>query len=445
MRARGTVLVVALALAAPPALRAQAPTPAEEVAADSAVGRFLQGARRTLFPDTANYPLGRMVYKLLGSFLDPEPVRPRKWYPVVLVEPVLDGQPSFGIGVGAALRLPPPPGPVARSTELRAWYRTGVTGSNDITLSFEAPEVLEDWSFLLLGRKEHMTRAPYFGPFNQQPYDQDLVDQYSVLYYRYNLDRNTVLGTIRWRATHRLFLHVATQFRSYGTSALDGETTLYAQDLAEADLDEDTLDFAMTENRIGLVFDTRDDQSTPVKGVLLELMAGTGLLTRSGSNETFSYRRGVLGAAEFISLSGGRTTLGFRQRVSVASRSLPFFLAYEQPTTWKPDDGVMTSKAVRLHGSGTQLATNQAVSSVELRYKLAAVRDDRRDPLRLWVVGFADGGFLWEPVQGTEDLPIEWTIGTGLRGQVTRTALGGFDVGVTNRGPNFTFSGSFAF
>ena len=46
------------------------------------------------------------------------------------------------------------------------------------------------------------------------------------------------------------------------------------------------------------------------------------------------YRRWMLGGREYLPAGNGRTVIALRQRISMSADTLPFYLAWEQLTSW---------------------------------------------------------------------------------------------------------------
>ncbi len=355
------------------------------------------------------------------------------------------GQMSLGIGAGLGFRRSAlgRPYPVAAAAGLGLRY--GITGSRDATLLFSAPGLADGWRLFGMARLERMLRTPYFGPANAAREVDSLAGNYGSDFYRYALVRATAFGAVQRRLRGPLWLHAAGQWRRYRASALKQTPTLYGRDAAAALL-PDTLRYQDVEGRLGLVWDTREDWATPAHGVLVEGVGAAGRLTDRTRGGALGYRRLLISAREYLALAGDdRTVLALRQKLSLASASLPFVLAYEQPTAWAPTDGIFADRGIRLHGGGNQLASSHAVLSADLRHKLLLPGDDPARPVRLWGVVLADAGVLWEPGQDPSLQRRAWTLGAGVRLQFGRGFMGGFDVGITDNGPGASISGGFGY
>ena len=348
------------------------------------------------------------------------------------------GQYALGAGLGLAYGRGPIPGPVARGARLSLMGHYGITGSRDAALTLEAPGVHRDWRAYATLRSERMLRTPYFGAFNEARTEDSLQERHGNRYYRYALLRSTAFGTLQRRMAGSLWLNAGGQVRRWRSSSLEGTPSLYQDDAGAAD----TQVFHGRELRAGALWDSRNDWVTPTRGLLVELLAASGRV--SGGGVRRGYQRYLLSAREYLALQReGRTVLALRQRAVIASDTLPFFLAFEQPATWAPDDGIFSRRTVRLHGRGDQLASSFGMVSADVRHVLIPP-DWLVRPRRLWITGFVDIATLWEP--GDELLRRNaWTIGGGFRLQIGRSFLAGVDAGLTTTGPHASVGSQFGF
>ena len=404
---------------------------------------MLNDARRWLLRDSTAFPISAL-HGLVNGYMNPRrDTFPDDWHWGVVFSPLFGGQQSIGFEAGISYSLPRRADPPPQTAEFKLSGRWGVTGSRDATLQFRAPAWHRDWQFLGQIRLERLQRTPYFGVNNQARVEDSLEQAYGMVFYRYALLRTTLFGTVTRRIRGPLWIQAGFQRRNYRTTALADDPTLFGRDVA-AGLLRDTTYYQAIEGRIGLRLDTRDYWDAPESGVLVEVMLASGELDNRSDDIHTSYRRFLLGAREFVRLTS-RTNLALRQQTALSSDTLPYFLAYEQLTTGLPDDGVIGPRSIRLHGSGNQLASNQTFTSFEVRHKLINFREDPVIPLRLWALGFGDYGVLYEPKQDQATFHYQWALGAGLRLQLHKASMVGFDFGVTELGAELVVLTYFAF
>jgi outer membrane protein assembly factor BamA len=201
----------------------------------------------------------------------------------------------------------------------------------------------------------------------------------------------------------------------------------------------DTAGAHSAELRAGLLFDTRDEEASPSRGILLEVMGGSG----SGD---FRYTRWLAGARAFIPLGEfEQWVIGLRQTVELAEGDIPVFVQYERATTWYPEDGFGGPTSLRLFAPGRFVAANRGVASVDVRKKLLDF-PLRTGPMRAWALGFADAGRLWDQDARPSLRGLHWAAGIGGRLQFGKGTIFGLDLGLNgDDGFGFAFGTSFAF
>src|SRR3990172_873097 len=134
------------------------------------------------------------------------------------------------------------------------------------------------------------TRAPYFGVGNDPIPDSLETPFYTKRYFRYSLTRTTALMAAQRRLTGPVRLHASAQYRHYRALTLGGDPTQLDADL-QAGLHADTGSFDGLELHGGLLYDTRDEEASPSRGVFLEALAASGL---AGAGD-FRYTRWLIG------------------------------------------------------------------------------------------------------------------------------------------------------
>ena len=325
-----------------------------------------------------------------------------------------------------ANRRPPP---VAKLIGVDA--RIATSGTRGALFSYDAPGRWKNWRFLAIAGAERLQRVPFYGVGNSAT----ISDSEPTSFYRYSLLRTTALATVQRRIAGGLRAHAAVQWRHYRARAL-GDSTLFAQLLAAGTAD--TADRNNVEVRGGLLFDTRDEEASPTRGVFIETMAAHAVAG-------FDYTRYLVSSREFIHFGGlEQWVLALRQSAELARGNVPVFISYERLTTWYPEDGFGGPTSLRLHSIGRFVASNRAVFSVDIRHKYndAPIPGS---PLRLWLLGFVDAGRLWNEGEDPSVRNWHWSTGVGARLQFSKSTIIGFDLGAKDGGFGFGMGTSFAF
>lgn len=352
------------------------------------------------------------------------------WF-YVLPYPTYDSDEGLAGHLVAGWRTSPNRRPPAVSKLIGVDARIATSGTRGALFYYDAPGRWRNWRLLGILGAERLQRVPFYGFGNSST----ISDSLPISYYRYSLLRTTASATVQRRLGGPFRLHAAAQWRHYRARPLE-DSTLFAEQLAAGFADTTGRD--NIELRGGLLFDTRDEEMSPTHGVFLEAMAARAV---SGSN----YTRYLLGAREFMRFGDlEQWVLGFRQTAELADGTVPLFIAYERLTTWYPEDGFGGPTSLRLHSLGRFVAPNRVVLSVDLRHKYydAPIPGS---PVRLWLLGFADAGRLWNENEGVDFTNWHWSAGTGMRLQFSKSTIIGFDLGAKDGGFGFGVGTSFAF
>ena len=354
------------------------------------------------------------------------------WFFRPLIYPTYDGDEGLMGHLSTAWRKGGNRLPPANSKSISLDTRLATSGTRGATLTFDAPGRWRDWRLLALAGSERLQRAPFYGSGNSSTQS----DSFATRYYRYSLLRTTLLAAGQRRLVGPLRLHAAAQWRHYHARPLD-DSTAFARFLGPATAG-DTMPQSIVEARVGLLFDTRDAEASPSKGVFLEAMADRAV---SGA----TYTRWLLSAREFIALGEyQQTVLAFRQTAELSRTALPIPVAYERLTTWYPEDGFGGATSLRLFAPGRFVAANRAVASADWRYKWLDAPFPT-SPIRVWLLAFADAGRLWNAGETPTLSDLHWDGGLGARIQFGKGTLFGLDVGRTSEKFGFAVGTSFAF
>ena len=359
------------------------------------------------------------------------------WELRLLAFPTYNGLEGFGGSLLTGWRAPARPGPVSSTAAVEITGRLSTSGTRGAQVAFDAPGLWRRWRVLALVGVDRASRAPYFGVGNDPIPDSLETPFYVKRYYRYSLTRTTALVTAQRQLAGPVRLHAGLQYRHYRALTLGGDPTKLDADL-QTGLHADTGSSDGLELHGGLLYDTRDEEASPSRGVFLEALAARAL---AGPGD-FGYTRWLLGAREFVPL-GELTSLGFRQSVEWADRTLPFFVAYERMTSWRPEDGFGSPTTLRLHLPGRFLAPNRALIGVDLRYKKLDMPLPT-SPVRLWLLAFGDAARVWNDGERPSLSHLHYDAGVGFRLQFSKGSMFGVDLGMNND-TGFEFGTAFSF
>jgi outer membrane protein assembly factor BamA len=349
------------------------------------------------------------------------PSEPWSWLLVPL--PTYNSLEGLGVELAGGWWKSAPPGPIPTGASINPGASISTSGTQTVSLTYNNTGRVPGWRFLALAGYERFQHAPYFGLGNASVISDSLEsangDQH---YYRYSLTRSTAIIALQRRVAGPLRAYAGAQYRHYRATPLGGAPTALGADLATRVV-SDTGSSTSLELRGALLFDTRDEEASPSRGVLVEAI---GVKALKGAGD-FDYTRWALGANEYAPV-GQETILAFRQSVQLARGMLPFYIAYERLTTWLPEDGFGGAATLRQNIQGRWLGANNALASVDLRHKYwdTAIGIS---PIRLWLVVHADVGRVWNTTERFQWSGLHSGYGVGAIAQFGRAALFGLELG----------------
>ncbi len=377
-----------------------------------------------------------LVAALLGRPLPAQ--RPEEWRTNWIAYPAYNTLERVSLNGVIARRRTPRPGPSPLTASMELQGKISTSGTRGITALFDAPGYWPRWRLLVMGSAERTTRAPYYGLGNVFIDDSAETANGDLLFYRYRLVRTTVLAAAQRRVSGPVRALAGLQWRHYRAQPLAGGATRLGEDIT-AGVVGDTGSTDNLELRAGLLYDTRDEEGSPSRGVYLEAVGAHGL---GGLGDFSDYSRWMVGARGFLPL-GELTTLAGRVQYEFANGRIPFFVMYERLTSWRPEDGFGGSLTLRANLPGRWLAPNRALTSVDLRYRKIDIPFPR-SPVRLWLLAFADGGLVWLDGERPSTHNLQGGAGVGVRAQYSKSGMFGIDLGYS-RDSKFEFATAFQF
>jgi len=357
--------------------------------------------------------------RLVRAQMPPEP-----WSFLLVPLPIYSSLDGLGLELVGGWWKSAPPGPIPNGATISPGASISTSGTKVLSLTYNNTGRVPGWRFLGIVGYERFERAPYFGLGNDAAVSDSLeaADGGDAHYYRYSLTRESAIAAVEHQIAGHLRLHAGVQYRHYLALPLGGAPTALGADLASGTA-SDTGASNTFEVRAGALFDTRDEEASPSRGILIDAIGARAI---KGPGD-FSYTRWAFDADEFVPV-GSETVLAFRQAVQLARGTVPFYIEYERLTTWLPADGFGGTATLRQNIQGRWLGPNTALASADLRYKYwdTAIGIS---PVRLWLVAHADVGRVWN-----EGETLPWSgfhsgYGVGAIGQFGRSGLFGLELG----------------
>lgn len=338
---------------------------------------------------------------------------------------------GLSINLTGGWTKPAPRGPIPVGVSIAPAASLATSGSTSFSLTYDNSGRIRGWRLLGIVGYEHLNRAPYFGLGNATLVDDSLesANGGEPHYYRYALTRTTAIAAVQRRIVGPLRVHVGAQWRRYGVAALGGAPTALGADLARG-ATTDTGKYTSVEVRGALIFDSRDEEASADHGILVQVAVAHALKGAGGGGRgTFDYTRWSAEAREYLTLRYDSTVvLSFRQALDIAHGRLPFPIAFERLTTWRPEDGFGGATTIRQNLTGRWLGPNDALGSVDLRYKWWDFGVGLT-PLRVWLVAHADAGKVWEQNERFRWSGLHSGFGGGAIAQLGRGTFFGLEIG----------------
>ncbi len=182
-----------------------------------------------------------------------------------------------------------------------------LSGSHRLGLEFKFPNFFPGWRLDLRTWMIRHAQQNYFGLGNQTRFNKDNVTDAQPDYYKIDRRRLFVRATAQRHIIGGLRAMLGLHLERWRLDTIPGTTLLGRQ--AQAGFGGDIGSWAGDANlRLGLVFDTRDEEVAPTSGVWIEALLAIADSTVAGD---VSYRRGTFSAAAYYSWSqrwvvGGR-------------------------------------------------------------------------------------------------------------------------------------------
>ncbi len=238
---------------------------------------------------------------------------------------------------------------------------------------------------------------PYYGLGNASLYDPALAGRY----YTYERDRLTGALSVQWvLVPHvRLLIGIAAD-RS--TAAARDSNTLFAQGAlggTETSLGP----------KLGLVYDTRDLERDPRRGLWIEGIAWQGVVLRGGEfTRMTTTLRGY--ASPYPWLTFAARVFGEHVR-----GEMPLSLLADLGSSFQDFNGIGGTESVRGVLRQRFLGHTRALSNLEVRWRGPGFHL-LDAPWQLGAVGFVDLGQVWDDTgQGDGTAGVHWGKGVGLR------------------------------
>lgn len=291
------------------------------------------------------------------------------------------------------------------SLEPTLFWTTG--GQRELSAVLDAPA--------LFGRRVRLTTfvgferdccSPYFGLGNGTTFDHSIA---SPAYYSYRRQRLSFVADVQW-ALHphvRILVGLAAHRNEAASRGLE---TLFGLDSAAGRITSLDIAAAAIGPKVGLVFDTRDRERDPRRGLWVDALvwAGTPAL---GSDAEFT--RSTLTGRGYARLG---PTLSFAVRLlgERVTGVMPVTMLTDIASSFQDFNGLGGAKSLRGVLKNRYLGQSRGLGNLELRWHGSEFHflHQRFTP---GAVVFVDAGRVWAKPPTVNGGGIHWAHGAGLR------------------------------
>jgi outer membrane protein assembly factor BamA len=272
------------------------------------------------------------------------------------------------------------------------------SGSHSLGFYARMPNLVPGWRFSLVAEMRRRARQNYFGLGNNTEYDGANANDTQPYYYRADHHRTMLRGEVQRRVVSHLRLLTGFHLERWRFDTLPGMSLLALQSNAGIDLavGRPTTELSA---RFGLVFDTRDDDIAPTKGVLLETIFGVADSTVAGA---LSYTRTTVSVAAYWSPSENVTFAGrLLGQVMTGSPGVGSYMLIEASD--KPTEGFGGFDSHRGFADNRYLGEDKLLANLETRYQVVG----ERHVVAASLVGFVDVGRVFQPGEDVFKLTLD--------------------------------------
>ena len=257
-------------------------------------------------------------------------------------------------------------------------------GSFAVVMDAQAPAWWEAWRAGLTLAVVRANRLGYYGLGNDTQYSRDSVTIAGTYFYKVSRTSLVARATVERRVAGPLRLLAGASLSHTDFRALPGPS-VFRTDLASGAVDPGTVPFTDKVVRVGVVFDTRDNELDPHRGVMAEALFASG----TGYTRTTVDARVHVHPFEKLILAGRLAAEGAGGTPPLAAQQL-------MESSERPFVAVGGYRSLRGYYDGRFVGRGKLLGGLEARYGLVWVPS----VLELKLVAFYDAGRVFGPGEG---------------------------------------------
>jgi hypothetical protein len=299
-----------------------------------------------------------------------------------------------------------------------------VSGSHHLGLDFKFPNFFPGWRLNLRTWVIRHAKQNYFGLGNESDFDKNNVTDAQPDFYRMDRHRFFIRATAQRRVIGGLRALLGLQLERWRLDTIPGTTLLGEQ--VQAGLGPTVgASSGDVDLRLGLVFDTRNDEVAASRGVLIEALVAIADSTVAGD---VSYRRGTLAAAGYFSWNERWVVAGRLVGQSMTGTPPPgtYFTIEASERGYDGLGGRLSHRGIP---TDRFLGRDKLFGNLEIRYQMTG----QPEVGTLTWLAFLDAGRVFQPPSEDFRLTLDGMhVGGGLGPILTigRTGVLGWTFGV---------------
>ena len=254
-------------------------------------------------------------------------------------------------------------------------------GSYRAVLLADLPAWWDNWRISATAFAVRFNRLGYFGLGNETPYDRDSISADNPYHYAVSRTTQQIRATVQRRVIGHLRVLAGGVLEHTDYRTLPGGN-VFRKELADSSLTEGQVGFLDLVGRFGLVFDTRDNELDPHRGVLLEALVGGG----EGYSRFTAHARAFVQPVEPLTVAG-------RIGIEAMPGDPPLAPMTQMESSEVPFVAVGGYYSLRGYYEGRFAGPGKLLGGIEARYALLWAPSI----LELKLVGFYDVGRVFGP------------------------------------------------
>lgn len=278
------------------------------------------------------------------------------------------------------------PPPYAGKLSLDGYLTT--SGSKSLIVEMRLPKLVDGWRFIAALEGTRRAREGYYGFGNDATVDDANVTEANPYFYQSDNRRYIARAEVQRRLIGPLRLLAGVHLERWSIDTLAGASRL-AQDFAGGSVRGIEAATGEVTGRLGLVFDTRDDEVVPRRGVRIDAIVGRADSSFIGD---VTFTRWTGSAAGYLPI-GERLVLAARLMGQGMTGSPPLGSVYLIDVGDGPYYGLGGAESHRALHRRRLLGADKLLANIDVRYELFGVPTIAS----LTVVGFLDAGRVFAP------------------------------------------------